>query len=316
MMSVENRPFIVVNPSSAAGRVSRDWPSIEKTLKKHLGGFEFQFTKGPDDALEITRNALKAGHRKIASLGGDGTHGMVVNGLFEQGSLIAEDVVYSVLPFGTGGDLRRTLVVGKDSLSSYVRSMAEGYADRVNVGQVQFSGNNGEMGRRYFINIASFGLSAMVNRSVNRHSKLLGGNASYLSGALRTVFRYRPESIKVIVDGKEQFQGKALIVAICNGRYFGSGTCIAPNAQLEDGLFDVIVVPWWGRVKTARLGLALYRGNHLNIPGVKQFRGRSVQAETSGQCYLEADGEDLGYLPAAFELVPQTLLMTGITSKR
>jgi diacylglycerol kinase family enzyme len=184
----------------------------------------------------------------------------------------------------------------------------------VDVGRVSCLDPSGTPVARHFINIASFGLSGAVVDSVNRAriAKLFGGQFAFAFHSALDILTYRDRAVRLCVDGALDEIVSISTVAIANGRYFGGGMQVAPHAQPDDGLFDVIIIGGVPRAQAmAELNL-LYTGEHLSRPHVRVLRGRKVLAapvaETGGvPVLIELDGESVGRLPATFEILPRAL---------
>lgn len=311
-----SRSAVIVNPRAANGRVERRWDEIEAVLRRHLGEPEFLRTKAPGDGIRLAAEAVAAGFTRIGSLGGDGTHSEVVNGLLdEQGRALNPEVCLSVLPVGTGGDFRRTLDIGGKDLDTYAREMARGDATAIDVGAVEFRAADGTRARRCFVNIGSFGLAGTVDEIVNTSTKFFGGKVTFMMGTLRGMLRFSPPTMRVRVDGDIVFEGRGMSVSVANGRYFGGGMKIAPDADPRDGLFDVVVVPWVGRLHHAVTGARVYRGKHLGRDGVFAVRGREVEVEADSECLIDLDGEMVGSTPATCRVLPGVIRVTGLRAR-
>lgn len=308
-------PFVIVNPVAANQRVGRDWPKIKDKLEAIIGPFEFAHTQSTTDAADIARKALRDGFTDIASLGGDGTHSLVVNGFFEDGKPITKDAVLNLLPVGTGGDYRKAVDLNNKDLEHFARLMVEADANPVDVGQIEYVNHEGRNEQRIFINVASFGIGGLVDRIVNTTTKVLGGKMSFLFASIRGMIQYKPSRVTVHVDGKVVFSEKALLVAACNGQYFGGGMHIGPEAELADGLFDFVILPWRSRVQHLIKTSKIYSGRHVDEPGVVTLRGREMKAESDGECLLDIDGEAPGGLPVTIRVLPRTLRLRGWTPK-
>ena len=312
MKTVEQfrHPFFVVNPHSANGSTWRDWPAIAELARQNLPNMSVGFTSEPYDAPEITREALRKGADLIVSVGGDGTLNEVVNGFFEDGAPVNPEAVLGVLSRGTGGDFRRTLglarCIGKD-IPTAVKSLSACRQSPCDVGLLTYTDERGRTQQRYFINITSFGIGGEVDFEVNRASKALGGKASFLLGSVRASLRYRNRDVRVVLDGREIYNGAAYNIAVCNGRYFGGGMMIAPDAQIDDGLFDVVVCGDFHFGDALKLGRTVYSGTHLKHPKITVFRGKRVEAYSDERVLLDVDGEQPGRLNAEFDILPSAI---------
>jgi YegS/Rv2252/BmrU family lipid kinase len=300
--------IVVVNPASANGRTGRRWPELASKLRGQIDDFEAVFTKAPKEATSIVRAAVTAGARHVISVGGDGTHNEVVNGLFAGGELVAEDVTLSLVPTGTGGDLRRTVGLPVSPLEAIE------YVGRdpqpVDVGRLTYVAHDGEERTDHFINIASFGISGLVDKVVNESSKALGGKLSFLLGVARATLKYRNQTCRVVLDpgtpGERHFEQALYNGVVANARYFGGGMKVAPTALMGDGLFDVILMGDMGLMDVLTGTGAIYKGTHLDRDKIEHYRARVITAEPVGdeEVLIDMDGEQPGRLPASFEILP------------
>ncbi|HWN67605.1 MAG TPA: diacylglycerol kinase family protein, partial [Haliangium sp.] len=179
----------VVNPQSQHGALGRKWPEVARVLRRELGAFETVFTERPGHAPSLVREALRAGCERVLAVGGDGTISEVVNGFFEDGKPIAPRAALCVVPFGTGGDFRRTVGLPR-SFGEAARALAGGKVRTIDVGTLEHRAHDGSTRAQVFANIASFGISGVVDRLVNESSKRLGGRLSFMLGSLRATWRY------------------------------------------------------------------------------------------------------------------------------
>jgi YegS/Rv2252/BmrU family lipid kinase len=306
---VPGRTLLIVNPRSRNGATGRRADSLIRRLAQALGPLEVEFTRGPRDAERIAREAVRAGVDRLIVAGGDGTLSEIATGLLSAG--LGGYATIVALPLGTGGDFLRTLGVPRD-LERAIECLREGKPRPLDAALATFVDAAGRPARAHFVNVASFGVSGRVVELVSRSPGLLGGRASFLLGALRAIARHHSEPVRVRVDGRVVHEGPLVLAAAANGRYFGAGMCIAPEARTDDGLFDAVAVREMGRGRLLRKLPLIYRGAHLSDPGVSVWRGRVVEAEPLGAPVpLELDGEPLGVLPARFEVLPAALMLIG-----
>lgn len=303
------RTLVIANPRSRNGATGRRWRDVERRVREALGPIEVEPTRGPRDAERLAREGARAGVERILVAGGDGTLSEVVTGLVSAG--LADRVSIGVLPLGTGGDFPRTLSLPRDLDGALVR-IAAGRVRTVDAGRARFAGTGGEVREACFANVASFGISALTDELVNRTSKALGGTVSFLVGAVRAILQYECGNVRLEVDGELVHDGPIVLAAAANGRYFGGGMQVAPEARVDDGLFDVVVLSQLPKRQLLRKLPLIYRGTHLRDPAAALHRGRVITAEAApGQVALELDGEALGTLPARFELLPGALRLLG-----
>ena len=149
-------------------------------------------------------------------------------------------------------------------------------------------------------------MSGAIAQRANRTSKALGGKVSYLWSTLAVFSRWRSSEISVTV-GDESRRGPMHDVVVANGRYFGGGMMICPEASPDDGLFDVLLI---GDLTKRDLLLTLpktYRGRHLPHPKAELLRAATVAIDAPRPLPVELDGEQPGTTPASFEVVPRAL---------
>lgn len=304
--------FVVVNPRSGSGRTAQQWKTTERALETIFPHMTVAFTKGRGDAIQLVRTALREGHHEIIAVGGDGTINEVVNGFFDVNGPISSDAVLGFVTSGTGGDFRKTFGIEAGPDAGVAR-LKKSTVHRVDVGRVSCVSARGESVTRYFINIASFGMSGVIVDSVNRAriAKLFGGSFAFAFHSAVGALRYRDRPVRLIA-GKIDRIMPISTVAVANGRYFGGGMKVAPVADVTDGLFDVIVMGGGSKSETLSDMKLIYTGDHIHMPNVQVERAAKVVAvpvaQTRGKAVLvETDGESAGRLPATFEILPKAL---------
>jgi len=299
------RIAVVVNPRSGNGRTGKRWPTMGASLREAVGAYTLMLTESPGHATTLVRQALREGHDRIISVGGDGTHNEVVNGFFEDETLINPEASLAIVPAGTGSDLARTLRLpwGVDALPYVV----DGMYTRADIGRVRYTTSEGDQAVRYFINIADFGAGGEVVKRVNSTSKFFGGFLSFLWGVISTLVSYENPEIQLEIDGVE-LEGRINNVIVANGQYYGGGMHVAPHARLDSRAFDVYVIGDVGKTEAVINLPKLYRGRLLRKPDkVRYFRASRILADSSQEVLLNLDGEQPGKLPIAIQLLPSVL---------
>lgn len=305
-------PLVIVNPKSAAGSTESLWAGIAADLRAHFGAFQVAFTKQAGDGITLARRAAENGRRLIIACGGDGTINEVANGILTSGT----DCELGVLPSGTGGDFRRTLSIPNDSRDA-AKALRNGETKTIDVGKVVFLDHENERAARYFLNVASFGLSASIIERVKTSTALrwlpndlLRGKSSFALSTLQEVFGLNFLTVRVKIDDAAEKSLNTINFCVCNARFFGGGMKIAPEALINDGKFDVVNI---GDIRTAKIILnayKLYTGSHLELAEVKSALATRVEVtpvEKNQTIFIETDGELPGRLPATFEIVPNAL---------
>jgi YegS/Rv2252/BmrU family lipid kinase len=301
---------LVVNPRAGAGRAAKILGDVTRELA--AAGFDVQVhrTERPRHAGDIVRRLVRDRADIIAVMGGDGSFHEALAGLRSEDDawLDASNVSFALIPAGTGGDLKRTLRMPDDprAIAAY---LARAESRPFDVGTVEYESLAGQRETLVFGNIASFGMSGLVDRLVNEGPKWLGGRMAFLSAALRVNVVYRNVPVRVHVDGEPFHEGPINTVAIANGKFFGGGMKVAPTADPCDGLFDVVVLGDMAKLESVAFSRHLYAGTLLGQPKVKHTRGRVVRAETTStqEALLDVDGEAPGRLPATFTAHPAAI---------
>jgi YegS/Rv2252/BmrU family lipid kinase len=297
------KTFLVVNPRSAGGQTGKRWAEISGQVARVIGDFGFGFTERAMDAVRLTRDALADGYECVAAVGGDGTINEVVNGFFAEGKAINPNAALGLIPRGTGGDFRRAF--GWDlELDAALRRLSTDKTEPFDVGLAEYVNHQGQKESRYFANIASLGVSAAVAHEVNIGSKALGGNLSFVWGTLKALAKYSDRRVRLRVDGGEPEELDITAIAASNGRYFGSGMCVAPEAITHDGLLDLTVWRQYGLTDFVIKSKGLYSGEHIHWKKTRYSRCRSIEVESDQDVLLEMDGEVPGKLPCRITILP------------
>ncbi len=305
------RAAFIVNPRAANGRCLRLWRRFARTLATRAPWPHVErLTSRPGEATALTRAALREGADLVVAVGGDGTLNEVVNGFFDGSRPIQPGAALGLLPWGTGQDFARCLHLPVAADAALAR-LGEGHAVPIDLGRATFHDGAGALATRWFANIAEFGSGGAVVDRVNRSTKILGGRLSFTIAILRTLPRYRNRNVTFRADRKESDTMRVNNVVVANGRYFGGGLLPAPHAELDDGLFDVVI---FGDIdfSIARRHLKdLRRGTHLALPFVRWFRTASLDTSETGGALVDLDGESVGRDPTRFEIVPRALSFVG-----
>jgi len=298
---------VIVNPASNRGQTGYRWAEIKATLKYFLKDFKYDFTERPCQATDLAREAIKDGVELLVGVGGDGTANEIANGFFEEQKIINPEATLGLVPSGTGCDFTRSLNIPRN-LKNAVKFISEAPEQTIDIGRMTYQEENGQPVSRYFLNIADFGLGGEVVREVNRR-RLQRRASSYLFCLLKALPAFKGHQVRLEIDNQKAASDLYLIGAVANGRIFGKGLKIAPAARLNDGLFDLILVKSLSLLEFCLQGWRLATGSHLNYHRVSWQRGRKIEVFplSPEPVLIEMDGEQVGRLPAAFEIVPSSL---------
>ena len=293
---------LIVNPVAGAGKTAKKWPQIMGLLQNMGLNFEHDITEAPGHARELAKAAAEKGYELVVSVGGDGTINEVVNGLYDTGNMA--EVTLGIIATGTGHDYIRTIGIpwAYQEACKCLQNPGKFAAD---LGVVEyFSG--GQMVKRLFVNFAGLGFDAEVVKTTTQKYKALSSTASYLTGLFAALFFYQNKKVILTMDG-EATERKVCTVLVSNGKYGGGGMLAAPEADLTDGLLDVLII---GNISKPDLLWSLprvYKGTHLTHPKVSLKKAREVEIQSTEAISLQADGELLGGLPARFYVLPGAL---------
>jgi len=302
---------VIANPAAAHGRLGRQIPRLLRRLAEILPGFQYLETQKQGDGSLLARKALESGARLIVVAGGNGTVNEVADGLLSSGRPAQELPELGLIPVGVGIDFARSLALPKSMDEVFARLADNSRTRLVDAGRTQFRDPDGSARDRHFMNVASAGISAAVVGSVNGVRRgFLPGPAVFFAKTIGATMRYRFRPAIVHVDGELVSNEPTALIAVANGQFFGGGMAIAPDARLDDGKFDVVVVRGTSKLYLIDNMNRIYSGSHRSLPEVKIVRGRSVRIETPDDAPaipFEIDGETPGLGPLQMEIVPGAL---------
>lgn len=281
--------FFIVNPRANNGRALPYWTAVRAELDTRGLEYRFAFSKDADDVERLARQAVSAGSELVVGVGGDGTLSRVA------GALAGTATVLGVLPAGTGNDFARLLKIPSKP-SAACEALLGGEDQPLDIGRC-----NG----RFFLNVTGAGLDAAVVAEANRLKRLFG-SLSYLAALVRQLLFYRPCMLRITLDDRE-VTTKAWLVSVANGRYYGGGMQVAPQADSQDGLADVVVVGQMHRLKFLTAFPAVYTGKHVFLPQVHLYRARKVCVEGDLPLPVHTDGDLTGFLPFCVAMEKQAL---------
>jgi YegS/Rv2252/BmrU family lipid kinase len=289
--------LLLVNPSAGGGRAGRLLPDVRRRLDELGLSVRTEITRELEHARELALVGARAGET-VACLSGDGMVGAVADCLRQ-----VPEAVLGVLPGGRGNDLARVLGLGQDPVAA-CEFIANGLARAIDLGEV-----NGKC----FVGIASAGFDSDANRIANEAPARLG-NLVYLYGALRALAAWRPVRFEIeLLPSGERHSFTGYTVGACNSRSYGGGMQAAPEALLDDGLLDVIVLEDVGKLRfLARILPKAFSGKHMSEPSVKAFRAGEVRITADRPFTLYADGDPIAHLPASVRALPGAVkVLTG-----
>lgn len=331
------RPLAICNPAAGRRLSGAAFSRMIGALRAAVGELDVSMTTHAGHGADLAAAAAEERRTLVIAFGGDGTLNEVVNGLLRYGGSAEGLPRLGVVAAGTGGDFGRSLGIGK-SFDDYAAALAAGTERPVDVGVARFAGRDGRPVTRYWINVLSAGIGGLVDRYAASAPAVVGGRLAYAQATLRAIAACRRVRLRCRTVGADGVHEERLLdahaVVIANGGTFGGGMRIAPMARPDDGLLEVVTFETETKSLLVRRLTTVYRGTHLQEPGVGHFSCRSLRLEPAdaagdavaagdptragpevaagrGLFPLDVDGEALGDVPLDVEVLPQALLVRG-----
>jgi diacylglycerol kinase (ATP) len=283
------RGCVIYNPAAGSARQMQ-------ALRR--GRLKLCETAAPGDATALAAAAAAEGADLVVAAGGDGTIHQVVNGLMTA----RRPPTLAVLPMGTGNDLARTLAMPLDDLAAAMTVIHRQETRLIDLIRVK-------MGQsvRWCINVSAGGFTGQMNEAMDDELKQSWGPLAYLRGALRVLPDLKDYNTTLRIGTRPAKKIAAMNIIIANGRTAGGGIDVAPLANPQDGLLDVVVVESASTLALAGTAARLLVGNYLNSRLVTHRRAKHVQVSSAPGMWFNVDGELIGNEPVSFHLVPRAL---------
>ncbi|MEY2585814.1 MAG: diacylglycerol kinase [Verrucomicrobiota bacterium] len=283
---------VILNPSagSAAG--------LDDIVTRigRLRGAEIRLTSKPGSAARLAKTALRKGRELIIAAGGDGTLNEVINGIGEN----LGDAAVGLIPLGTGNDFARTIGVPAD-IEEAIDLIRAGETRPVDLVRVTSDAV------RYFVNVSAGGFSGLVNEKLTAEMKKTWGPLAYLRSAAAALPELRGYQTTLAFDNTESLRIELYNVVVANGRYVAGGTLIAPDASIDDGLLDIVLIPKRPATELAVLAAQVALGTHLSSETIVFRRASKLTVNSSPGMWFNVDGELVGNEPARFEILSRAL---------
>jgi YegS/Rv2252/BmrU family lipid kinase len=278
---------LLVNPSSGGGRAPKLLPRVESVLDSHRVPFRVVRTKSLEHGVAAALEAVEAGELPVV-LSGDGMIGAI------GGAMVGAETPLGIVPVGRGNDLARVLGIPTEPEEA-IEIVLGGQVRTIDVGEAN--------GRR-FLGIASFGFDSDANRIANESR--LGGNLVYAYAALRALVAWKPARFTIAI-GEQRTRVEGYSVVVANNSAYGGGMYVAPDADLEDGEFDVVTIGKVGKLRFLGNLPKVFKGTHVDSDEVRVVRASRLSLSASRPFAVYADGEHLTDLPADLRVIPRAL---------
>lgn len=305
-MTYDGKWFAVVNPHSGNGKTAKNWPNLYKLLLQNNIEIKYEFTSSQGEGIVLAKQARDIGYKKIIAVGGDGTVNEVLNGLLADGKDIDDEMELAVLEHGTGSDFIRSFQQ-KKGIQNFINLLKRNKSVKVDIGKIDFQSLDGNQDSRYFLNAANLGIGAEVVNRANKNSKALGSKLTYFTGTIATLLGFDNIDVRCLLDNDHIIEGQYKGLIVCNGQYMGGGMHIAPQAQTDDGLFEVVFIKDLTNLRFLTHFPSIYLGKHINLPEIEIYRSKKVSVTTKEQTIFEADGEIPGLSPIVCQIIPKAL---------
>lgn len=297
------KTLFIVNPN--AGRSRKIWQKILPRLKDWVSDYTVVMTHYPEDVLETLAQARINDVERVITVGGDGTNKFMVNALMEHREVYPQhELIFGSIPAGTGRDFARGMGLPLKTIEAVEYVLTKASVRKIDIGRAHFGDES-----HYFLNASNAGIANDVVQRVERSAKRPWTFFVSVIGALAG---YKPEFVRIELDGQLWFEGNIYVMGVANGRSIGQGMLIAPDAIVDDGLFDVVIAEKMPFLELAQVFPTIYSGSHITHPRVKIQRARHVRIMSlEGQKIgMDLDGEPSdGALEISYEVIPASLKM-------
>jgi len=288
--------LLIYNPFAGHGRAKKILPDVEAELTKHNVDFDLRLTDYPEHATEIMKDIKFKTYDAIVAAGGDGTLFEVINGYYM--NLSKRKPPLGILPVGTGNAVARDLELHVSKWQDAIAIIAQMKPRKVDVGKFTSHGQS-----YYFLNILGLGFVADVGKTAKKLKAF--GNISYTFGVLYQMLKLKSFKLKIEVDGK-LLERDNIFVEVSNTTYT-SNFYMAPNAKIDDGLFDVTLLGKVGRIGLLKAFPKVFTGEHIHLPEVETFTAKHIKITTDPTKVLTPDGELIGITPVEIECLHQDI---------
>ncbi len=300
-----SRIAVVINPVAGGGKAKKTWQVMNPGLHALFDHVDCRMSNNMDDVTLLTRTLLEEKPDYLLVIGGDGTLNNAINGAIDEDKLRSPETLIAYYNAGSGGDYIRQFP--KQQMMEFFQRLKQGQTIQTNVGKLVFPDDS----VRYFINIASCGMSGYIAK-LTQHSKWLkkfGGTINYFLHAFIGLFKYKNTRVRIYIDDHKPQDSNLLLMAVCNGQYFGGRMHVAPMAEINDGLLDVIIFQDFTKFSAILSLPKIYSGKHILDRHIHYIQAKKIRIEVldSAKVAVEADGECVGHLPVSFELLKQSL---------
>lgn len=292
-----NKLLLIFNPNAGSGRAQKTLPLIKNHLKKNNQAFEVFMTDYSGHAKELVTDADLKEYQAVIACGGDGTLFEVVNGLMSHPA--DQRIPLGVVPVGTGNAFSRELDLMPSDWEKGLNIVLKGNPKSIDLAHAQCADTD-----FCFLNIIGWGFAVDCGQTTLKVKKL--GKISYTLATLWETVKLKKHPITVTLNG-ERSDEELVMLEVANSRYTGTSFLIAPDAKIDDGLLDVIMLKKISRPKILRLFPTIYTGKHIHYKEIESHQVKTITIETQAPMPLMPDGEFIGQTPVTISCVPKAI---------
>lgn len=274
--------LIIINPAAGKGESKNYIATIKDKLEQTGLEYQIKISNRVGNVTELAIAGVEEGFNEVIAVGGDGTVIEVLNGI------VGTNTKLGIIPAGTGNDFVRSIGIKHDFLEA-LQIIIEGNSEEIDVGEVN---------DRFFLNVVSFGIDGEVVKIMEKIKNVITGPTAYYVASIKAIATYKAVKMSIEIDGRE-YNRKAFLVAIGNGKYFGGGMKVTPNADVNNGEFEICIINNISRIALIKLLSKAYDGKHVGQKGVEIFRGKEITIRAiTDNIAVNADGNLIGPAPA------------------
>ncbi len=298
--------LIIYNPHAGNGRAKKLQPSICDYLSEKQVEYDMVVTQSIGHAIQIVASCPLENYDGIIASGGDGTLYEVLNGYLNNpyNILIStgnkhKKIPIGLIPNGTGNAFMKELGLQKSDWKKAIDIILQQHTQTLDVGSFET-----ENSKRYFINAVGMGFVSQVAQAAIPVKWM--GNIAYTFATLFKLIKLKPQRYELVIDG-EKIVKSGVFVEVANSQYTGTNFLIAPKANLQDGLLDIVILNKISRLRLLRLFTSIYDGSHIQYPEVEYIQAKEVSVIEERPSKLIPDGEIVGKTPVSFKCLPNSL---------
>lgn len=272
--------LIIINPVAGKGKGLAVRDKLLNELDKAKITYDIVISSYEGEIEKIALDADIERITEIIVLGGDGTVVEAINGI------INKKIRLGIIPIGTGNDFFRS-IQPKIDIDDAIKKIVD---EKIILSDV------GKINDTYFLNVSGFGMDSYILENLKKIKKYIKGSIAYTVSTFYTLFSYRSKKVYIEIDGI-QLERDIMLVSICNGKYFGGGMMISPNASIDDGQFELIIVKKMSILRFIKLFGKIFKGTHLFVDEVEEFKGKKFKIKSDVEIPINVDGNLIGVTP-------------------